>query len=193
MLCKNCFVCLCDGVEKNCIGGVFFIIFLLFIKMMWLVIFFVKFILWVIIIIVIFFLVSFFIICNIFLISLGFKVEVGLLNSIILGFIVRVCVMVMCCFWLFERRWGVIFVLFWRLIFWRSWFLIFCVFVFFNFFMWIGVFMMFFSEVIWGKRLKCWKIILIFLWILFKFECFGLICLFCKWILFLLYIFKKLR
>lgn len=88
------------------LGWFCLIIFFLFINIMWLEILWVKFILCVIMIIVIFFLVILWIIDSILFISLGFKVDVGLLNKMILGFKVSVLVMFICCCWFFDNWFG---------------------------------------------------------------------------------------
>lgn len=97
MCCKNFCKCWFGGFLINICGLLFFVIWFLLIKISCEVIFLVKLILWVMIIIVIFFLVRFCIIFSILWCSFGLRVEVGLLNSIIFGFIVSVWVIVICC------------------------------------------------------------------------------------------------
>lgn len=139
-------------------------------KIIWLVILWVKFILWVIINMVILeFLVIFFIMFNILLIILGFSVEVGLLNKRYFGFIVKECVIVICCDCLLDNWFGKLLVLLVRLILFNK-FIVNFLFLFFGCFKinW-GVIMIFLSIVLLVYKLKCWNIILMFLWILFIF------------------------
>lgn len=127
---KNLWVCFFFGFWKNFFGIFFFINNLLVINIILFVIFLVKFILWVIIIIVIFEFVKLCIIFKIFCIIFGFNVEVGLLNNIIFGCIVKVWAIVIFCCWFFESWLGNFFVCFKILIFFKSCIVIFFVFIF---------------------------------------------------------------
>lgn len=86
---------------------------------------------------------------------LGFRVVVGLLNSSIFGFIISVCVIVICCCWLFESCSGYVLVLFVSCNVFRILMVccLVCDFVIFVIFM--GVFIRFFSMVICGYKWYC--------------------------------------
>lgn len=103
---RNWWVWGCWGLVNNVFVVFCLIICFWFIKIVWFVIFWVKFILCVIIIIVCFFCVSWWMVFRILFISFGFSVDVGLLNKIILGCIVSVCVIVICCCWLLDKWCG---------------------------------------------------------------------------------------
>lgn len=148
------------GLLKKVFFGEFLIILFLFIKIIWFVILWVKFILWVIIIMVIFLFVSFIIMFSILLIIFGFSVDVGLLNSIVIGFIYNVWVIVICCCWLLESCVGNLLVWVESLICFSS----------FRVFLWVGVLLCLSIFICvrvrfliidrWGNSLKCWNIIL---------------------------------
>lgn len=150
---KKCFNFFVFG-WLNIFFGVFcFLIMFLWINIMLLDIFLVKCILCVIMIIVMFLLVKFLIIFKILFISLGLSVDVGLLNNIILGFIVSVFVIVICCCWLFDNVCGCWFLICVKLIFLSNLSDFLCVLFFFNFLIVIRFFIIFFNVVLCGKRL----------------------------------------
>lgn len=120
-----------------------------------------KFILWVIIIMVIFFSVSLIIIFSILLIIFGLRVEVGLLNSMVIGFIYSVWVIVICCCWLLDNCEGNLFVWVVRLICFNSFSFFFFVFVLLCLSILICVSVRFLIIDRCGNSLKCWNIMLI--------------------------------
>lgn len=161
VLVRKLVVCCWCGCLNMVLGVFCLIICFWFIIMMWLVMWWVKFNLWVIIISVVLEWVSFLIILSILVISFGFSVEVGLLNSSIFGCSVSVWVIVMCCCWLLDSWCGNVLVLLVRLICFSSVCVCCLVCVCGMLCIVIGVLMMFFNVVRCGNRLKFWNIMFI--------------------------------
>lgn len=91
------------------------------------------------------------------------SVFVGLLVSKIVGLVINVCVMVMCCFWFLEILEGYLFKNFFKCNCIVNW-CIFCFIFFCLVLVKINGIIIFFLFVIVGKRLKFWKIKFIICW-----------------------------